>query len=480
MRKKLGIFLAVALTFSASGCTLLEGLMGSNSESSSSGVVEKNELPDYDAVKAEEFIINGWYAPPVNRESFEEYKACGFNYMFLMGHNVGSLGSSTMFEAMDLCEELDIKVFVDVTRNDAAIISMADRLVEYDCFVGFNYDEPVIHTSSLNGTTGIVELAPYIDALHEKYPDVEFLVNLNPCSNVGFPWGTEPFTYEEYLEALSTNILSIFTDSACRNWLSCDDYPLYRDTSSKTEYFLKNTWLQNLEYLSAAKRDSEEELVSNFFIQSMPFGVGHKSRDRVPTYEDLRLQMYSCMAYGYDSISFFCYGTPPSTGEFTETQVALIDRAGNKTQIWHDTQKLLSEIAKFSNTYMQFNDNWIGTVPILGSNNLAEDDMYYNNSFDCLLEPLTVNRLKGVKSVTATEDAIVGYLQDNEGNPGYMVVNYNDTTYKKKSDVVFTFANYNKAYVYIDGVKQDVTLENNQLTLNLDIGEGVFVIPYVG
>ena len=480
MRKKFGVFLAVALMFSASGCTFLNfGNSGDSSQSDNSGTVEKIELPDYDAIKADKLILNGWFAPEVSRESFQEYKDCGFNYMFLMGQNVGSLGGTKMFEAMDLCEELDIKVFVDITRNDAAILNMTDLLVKYDCFVGYNYDEPVIHSSSLNGTTGIVELAPYIEAMHEKYPEVEFLINLNPCSNIGLSWGTEPFTYEEYLDAWFTYTASIFKDSSCRNWLSCDDYPLYRDTSSKTEYFLKSTWLQNLEYLSAAKRDSDTEITSNFFIQSMPFGVGAKSRDRVPSYEDLRLQMYSCMAYGYDSISFFCYGTPPGTGEFTEEQTALIDREGNKTQIWHDTKKLLSEIEKFSNTYMQFNDNWIGTLPILGSNNLAEDDMYYNNSFDALLEPLSgANRLKGVKSVTATEDSIVGYMQDSEGNTGYMVVNYNDTTYKKKSDVVFTFTNYNRAYVYIDGVKTDVVLTNNQLTLNLDIGEGVFVIPY--
>ena len=481
MKRKLGIFLALALTLSATGCTLVEGLLGGNNNSSSEPL-EKIELPDYDAVKADALILNGWFAPEVSREKFVEYKECGFNYMFLMGQNVGSLGGSKMFEAMDLCEELDIKVFIDVTRNDAAILSMADQLVKYDCFVGFNYDEPVIHSSSLNGTTGIVELAPYIEALHEKHPEVEFLVNLNPSSNTGLPWGTEPFTYEEYLQAWFDYTANIFADSSCRNWLSCDDYPLYRDTSSKTEFFLKSTWLQNLEYLSAAKRDSETPITSNFFIQSMPFGVGAKTRDRVPTYEDLRLQMYACMAYGYDSISFFCYGTPPATegGEFTQSQNALIDRDGNKTQIWHDTQTLLSEISKFSNTYMQFNDNWIGTLPILGSNNLAKNDMYYNNSFDALMQPLSKDRLKGVKNVTATEDSIVGYMQDSEGNPGYMVVNYNDTTYNKKSDVTFTFTNYNRAYVYIDGVKQDVGLTNNQLTLNLDIGEGVFVIPYIG
>ena len=479
MKRKLGIFLALALTFSATGCTMIEGLLGGGSSDSS---VEKIVLPDYDAVQADQLIFNGWFAPEVSREKFVEYKECGFNYMFMMGQNVGSLGSAKMFEAMDLCEELDIKVFIDVTRNDMAILSMADQLTKYDCFVGFNYDEPVIHSSSLNGTTGIVELAPYIEALHKKHPDVEFLVNLNPSSNTGLSWGTEPFTYEEYLDAWFDYTASIFEGSSCRNWLSCDDYPLYRDTSSKTEFFLKTTWLQNLEYLSAAKRDSETPITSNFFIQSMPFGVGAKSRDRVPTYEDLRLQMYSCLAYGYDSISFFCYGTPPATegGEFTQSQNALIDRDGNKTQIWYDTQTLLAEISKFSNTYMQFNDNWIGTLPILGSNNLAKDDMYYNNSFDVLMQPLTLNRLKGVKNVTATEDSIVGYMQDSEGNPGYIVVNYNDTTYKKKSDVTFTFNGYNRAYVYIDGEKHDVGFTNHQLTLNLDIGEGVFVIPYIG
>lgn len=471
MKKKIATLLVAAFAFSAFGCA------GSgNSES-----VEKTELPNYEAVQAEKMILNGWFAPEVSRESFKEYKDCGFNYIFLIGQNIGSLGGAKMLEAMDICEELDIKVFVDVTRAEGAILNMADQLVKYDCFVGFNYDEPVIHSSSLNGTTGIVELAPYIEALHKKHPDVEFLINLNPSSNTGLAWGTEPFTYEEYLDAWFTHTASIFEGSTCRNWLSCDDYPLYRDTSSKTEYFLKTTWLQNLEYLSVAKRDSETPVTSNFFIQSMPFGVGSKSRNRVPSYEDLRLQMYACMAYGYDSISFFCYGTPPGTGEFTPEQNALIDREGNKTQIWYDTQKLLSEIAKFSNTYMQFNDNWIGILPVLGSNNLAEDDMYYNNSFDSLIQPLSgVNRLKGVKSVTATEDSIVGYMQDSQGNPGYMVVNYNDTTYKKKTDVVLTFNNYNKAYVYIDGVKQDVSLQNKQLTLNLDVGEGVFVIPYVG
>ena len=69
-------------------------------------------------------------------------------------------------------------------------------------------------------------------------------------------------------------------------------------------------------------------------------------------------------------------------------------------------------------------------------------------------------------------------MKDTVGNAGFMVVNYNDTTYNKTSVVKMTFDNANKALVYVDGVKQVVNLANNVLTLNLGIGEGVFVIPY--
>lgn len=483
-KKLLG--LALAMTIGLSSLISCSENGGNESSSANGSITSESitsNLPDYDKENADKMVFNAWFTPEITEENFKAYKECGFNYMFLQGNNVGALGGTKMTEAMELCEKLDIKVYVDVTKAESAMLTLAEKFVKYKCFMGFNYDEPVIHSSTLNGTTGIVELSPYVTALRDKYPQVEFLVNLNPSSNVSFPWGTEPFTFSEYLQALSDNILSVYSDTNTRKWLSCDDYPLYRDTSAKKQYYLKTEWLQCLEYLANKKRDSEMKLDSNFFIQSMPFGTEAKSRDRVPSYNDLRLQMYTVMAFGYDSVSFFCYGTPPAVegGEFTEKQVALVDRSGNKTELWTNSQKLISEINEFSHTYMQFNDNWVGVLPLLGTNNTSKDDMYYNNSFDTMVSPLGgANRLKGVKSVEATEDSIVGYMQDKDGNPGYMVVNYNDTTENKKSAVTFKFANYNKAYVYIDGAKKEVTLKNNELTLNLDVGEGVFVIPYAG
>lgn len=238
-KKILGLILTVTMGFIAlTGCFDEGGgdsSSRSDSESPTTSNTETSILPDYDKENADKMIFNAWFTPEITEENFKAYKECGFNYMFLQGDNVGALGGSKITEAMDLCEKYDIKVFVDVTRAESAMLTLAEKFVKYKCFVGFNYDEPVIHSSNLNGTTGIVELSPFVTEIRNRYPQVEFLINLNPSSNVSFPWGTEPFTFKEYLQALSDNILSVYADTTARKWLSCDDYPLYRDTSAKKQ-----------------------------------------------------------------------------------------------------------------------------------------------------------------------------------------------------------------------------------------------------
>ena len=131
MRKLFSLLLAGLLMVTAVSCQKNNQNSIESNSTPESVEEEKATLPDYDSVTADQMIFNAWFAPPVSRENFEDYKACGFNYMFLMGQNVGDLGSSKMFDAMDLCEELDIKVYIDVTRNESSIMHVIDRLLEY-------------------------------------------------------------------------------------------------------------------------------------------------------------------------------------------------------------------------------------------------------------------------------------------------------------------------------------------------------------
>ncbi len=458
-------------------CFIMGSLFGcsgnkGNEETAHTEVV----LPDYDSVEARPFIINSWYAPEPTLEAYQEYKDCGFNYVFLLGHYVGTAGSPRIEQALTICDQLGLKAFVDVSDNLDMIEFVIDSYVKHPSFVGFNYDEPVIYKNNRNNREGIVDIGPKISKMHEKYPEVEFLLNMNPTTSMSFNWGTPSFTYEEYLEAQQEYINSVYADCDADNWISCDDYPLYYNSSARNPYYLKTSWLLNLEYLALAKRDSDIKLVSNFFIQSMPYGTG--TRNRLPTYEDIRLQLYTLLAFGYDSVSYFCYCTPTAGGEFQEHQYALVNREGETTEIYESSKRVNTEIKKLANVYMQFNANWLGLCPILGTNNTKKDADYYNKAMDMLKEPLTVARLSGVKSVTSTEDVVIGYMKDNEGNSGFMVVNYNDTTLQAHADVNMTFDGFTKADVYQNGEKTTVLLTDGGLDIKLDVGEGVFVIPH--
>ena len=245
--------------------------VGDSQNSSTGDVCLENGMPNYEAIPADEFIVNGWVAPKLTKAAYREYKECGFNYVFLMGPNIGGADSANVETALGYCDELGIKAFVDSSGYEENIYSLAALYNTHSSFVGFNYDEPVIQDNTLNNRKGIINMSSYAENLANTYNDVEFLVNLNPSSNVNFPWGTDPFTYEEYLDALVAYINTPYAESnsTAKNWLSCDDYPLCKD-GNNTPY-LKETWLENLGYLAVTKRDAEMPLASNFFIQSMPY-----------------------------------------------------------------------------------------------------------------------------------------------------------------------------------------------------------------
>ena len=133
--KKTSIFLALLMAFSVASCSP-KGESSSGNGSNIEGTHSKG-LPDYDAVKADEMVFMGWYSPTISRENFETYKACGFNYIFLQG-NVGPVGGSAVIEALELCEELDIKAFVDISQAEDLLLSSAERFSKYNSHVKIN------------------------------------------------------------------------------------------------------------------------------------------------------------------------------------------------------------------------------------------------------------------------------------------------------------------------------------------------------
>ena len=89
-----------------------------------------------------------------------------------------------------------------------------------------------------------------------------------------------------------------------------------------------------------------------------------------------------------------------------------------------------------------------------------------------------VKRILGIGlALTFCGLAAAGCAKGDSGNPGFMVVNYNDTSRNKKVNAKMDFGDYTQAQVYRKGKKTVVDLKDGMLDVALDVGEGVFVIP---
>lgn len=465
MKKKniLSILLVATLFFSACGT-----MGGENVESSTSeGAINKISLPDYDAKREEYGVkITGWITPATMTDEQLTYVVeAGVDTLFYQMNTYAP--SEEDLAALERCKKYGIDIYLTTGAKDGAAIGNVVLYNDYDAVVGMTIDEPE--------KDDIDKISALVDAYNAASDGKTLYTNLYPSFHnrvqLDFTGG-----YEEYVRYYCDNVMEKL--SVGEKWLSADRYPLTYNV--KNEKCLDSGWLHDLETIVTVAKDYED-VQTNFFIQTMPYGsgTGSGSRNRVPTYEDILMQEYTLMAFGYDSISLFCYGTPAVGPEFSEEQVALIDRSGQRTDIYYAAQKANKEILAFDHVIQQF--DWKGVFTNDAGLTTTGKYKTTNASFSNLVGRLALDEVACLNEVTTSEDTLFGYFIDYEDNEGFMVVNYNETTLGKTDDVKMTFDpsyKYNKCLCYIDGEKKVYDVKNNVLQLTLDVGEGVFIIPY--
>ena len=171
--------------------------------------------------------------------------------------------------------------------------------------------------------------------------DKTFYVNLfgDPCGEADKLCG---HTYEEYVEQFCKEILNNLNGNKV---LSFDIYPII--THEGKDKVMEN-YLDNLYIIKkyAALYGAE----TNVFVQTMGWDNPTIPR-RIPTEAELNYQVYTAMAYGFDSITYFCY--------FPWSQatdgLAILDSHGNPTDMYGYVQSLNAEINKFDDIYATYN-----------------------------------------------------------------------------------------------------------------------------
>ena len=126
----------------------------------------------------------------------------------------------------------------------------------------------------------------------------------------------------------------------------------------------------------------------------------------------------------------------------------MIDRNGEKTDIYTSVSKANAEILAFDHVLAQF--DWVGTFTNDAGQTNTDKSRTGNSSFK-LLQRMSLNGIPSLKSVTTSADTLFGYFNDIDGNDGIMVVNYNETSLKLTDKVELNFdeTKYNKALCYL-------------------------------
>ncbi len=269
----------------------------------------------------DEFKIGIFWPPVWEQTNPKQYKAIKEANVDYIQNVLGSLldTEERNLKMLELAGKHRMKMFVADSRVNGTpedIKAMIDTYSKYPATSGYYVvDEPDLKgmTEAARKYKSILSVdrqaVPYVNLLPSwAVPDYESYVNhwIDVC-------GKENMKY-----------------------LSFDCYPFMVDGS------MRNTYYQNLDIIR--KAGLENQVKTSCYLQS----IGIPGSYRRPNASEMRLNVYSCLAYGIKNLVWFTYWTPTNRGEkFTN---AIIDSCGNKTNLYRPFQQLNHQMRQLGKT----------------------------------------------------------------------------------------------------------------------------------
>lgn len=455
MTKILSILLVLCLTVALCSC----------------GKPSIKDVHDYPNAQ---FEIAGLWAPrEMSEEAFLQYKNAGFNVYSFTNHdeqprsseNQYYIGSKRSLEALELCKKVGLDVYISYGDSwfnrqnegdeyfEGAPFTKHDVYGEYkDIIKGMHVkDEPNKETMTYLSDDAL------INDFKKVYPNTKYIINLIPETAVQ---SRDYETYPEMLEHFGEGILSKFENPH----ISVDCY-LYSNSTHVENNILNN-------YIQIARCAKKYGATTSMILQS---STGNEFLDTLGE-ADMRQQVYLALAFGAQSIQYYCYSVPE--GMDPQYKNCMLER-DNKTpsQLYYDVKTVNEEIQKFSSAILAY--DWDDAIGISGTKD--QTFRVCSIELDQNFERLNFKNTQNYVSANATNDLVVSRFTSKEYGEAYMFVNFGENN-GKANTVDATFKDCGAVAIYggedYSGTPEIVALdENGNFAFDLAYGEGVFVVP---
>lgn len=258
-----------------------------------------------------------------------------------------------LFAALDRAHEVDVKQMVGALWLDFLKGEDLDQLINHPALAGYYiYDEPTKYEllDSLDRWVGRIRK---IDDKHFCY------INLAGADCRGINWapeligctGVEPSPYTNFVRRYSEIDIPM---------VSVDRYPVVIDTVTQQRSLFPG-WYYTLERTSIEARRTGKELWA--FAMSTELFLPNNVIYPVPTKEDLRLQMYSNLAYGSQVLQYYTYVPSKNTPVWGQAPVTM---EGVKTSSWYVLKEVNQELQALAPVFVDAKVNWVahtGEIP---------------------------------------------------------------------------------------------------------------------
>lgn len=497
LKRALAIVLVLTMAFSLTACDI-------NLSKSKENQKQEEALPEYEQ---KQFELSGFWAPyELTEESFKQYKDVGFTHFAMINHSLSKtsenqfyLGSERTKKALELCRKTGLNAILnyndwvatwsenDPDYNGDTPFSKYDLYGEYkDIITGIHIvDEPYLKRpdgSSHFETYGNTTL---IEDFKKVYPNAEFIVNLIPFT----AYATRGFdSYDQMMELVEETFMEPFDNP----YVSVDVYPFHQGSTMDD-----GTLLINYQYIANSAK--KYGIKPAYILQSSVGGtvkVQNPDEEVKKEFEmelsesDLRWEVYNALAYGADTLQYYCYAVPTTFDEDGNVVEYMYDNCilnhdGTPSDVYYSLQKIHKEIQSYASVILNY--DWEKTIGVSGTDDQTfrvssiEEALNENGEF----EKLKLDDAKHYVTAQGTLDMIVSHFTSEKYGEAYMFLNWaerNEEDNVLKNVVTATFKDCTQVAVYggigFDGTPKIVDLdEDGKTTIELEYGEGVFVTP---
>ncbi|HTN08732.1 hypothetical protein [Agriterribacter sp.] len=299
--------------------------------------IELTILPAFYAFSQEKLKTDGvmpilaWVGVPEEEttiERFRELKESGININFSWYSNIEAVE-----KALDIAQKTGVKLLFTCPELKSDPEKTAKRLMKHPALSGYHLrDEP--------NATEFPELGTWVKRIQSVDKQHYCYINLFPnyagaeqLFGKGVQIQPGKDIYAEHIEAFLREVPVPF--------ISFDHYPVIDKNSVRT---LRPEWYKNLEIFLAASQKS------GLPFWAFALSVAHTSYP-IPTIGEIKLQLYSNLAYGAQALQYFTYWTPGINPNW-DFHHAPIGLDGKRTSIYDYIKLINQEIQDLSGVFL--------------------------------------------------------------------------------------------------------------------------------